>query len=578
LLLKPNADPKVLESKLPGFVEQNFKMLTAKIELYLQPLKDIHLHSMAIQYDFNHNKSDIAYVYTFTSIAFIILLIACINFMNLSTARAARRSTEVGVRKVVGAYRSQLLYQFMGESLLIATIALLVSIILIEITRPIFTALFGIVFSTNIFNDLMLLIVYIGIIMAVGILAGGYPAFVLSAFQPKETLKRFTSAGGKGENLRKLLVALQFVAAIILLTCVGIITRQMDYIQNKNLGYNKEQVLVSPMEGKIRRNFDTFRNILLQNPGITAVTASEFDVNGIPSRSVYRIEGDTKETQRMATQMYIDYDFAPFYGLEFVEGRNFSREFPTDMGESGGYIINKSLREQLGWKTAVGKKFGRIDPGSTKPDNLGTVIGVVKDFNFASLHDKIGPLYFYMDNKLFDHISIRIQSKNIQETLALIKEEWTKFAPNQPFNAHFLDEDFESMYRNEERTDKIVRTFTMLAIFVTCLGLLGLISFSAERRTKEIGIRKTLGATTRSIIVLLTKEIGWLVMIANIVAWPIAWYAMNKWLQNFAYRIEMSWWMFVLAGGLALVIALATVSWQAMRAATANPVEALRYE
>lgn len=579
LLLNDKADPKVLESKLPEFVQQHFSALTGKIELYLQPLQDVHLHSTDIQYDnLNSNKSDIAYVYIFASIALVILLIACINFMNLSTARSARRATEVGIRKVVGANRRQLIYQFIGESLIIVTFALLVAVVVIEITRPVLSSFFNSASSIDILDDWTLLIVYIGIIISVSLLAGGYPAFILSTFRPKETSKGFTNPGGKGEFLRKLLVASQFVVAIILLTGAVFIGRQMQYIQNKNLGYNKEQVIVGSMSGPIRRNFDTFRDKLMQNPAITAVTASEFNINGIQQRSLFRIKGDPQDMQRMATNMRIDYNFLSFWGLKLIEGRDFSRKFASDIGESGGYIINETLRNQIGWKTAVGKKIGRIDPASSGPDNLGTVIGVVKDFNFASLHDKISPLFLYMTSGKLDRIAIRIRPEHMKETLAFLKEEWTKFAHGQAFDVNFLDDDFAASYKNEEQVGKIVEAFTALAIFVTCLGLLGLISFSAERRTKEIGIRKTLGATTRSIIVLLTKEIGQLVIIANLIALPIAWYVIHKWLQNFAYRVEMSWWMFVLSGGIALVIALATVSFQAIKAATANPVESLRYE
>lgn len=579
LLLKHNVDPKAFESKLPEFVRQNFSALTGKIELYLQPLPDTHLYSTAIQYDnLNSNKSDITYVYIFISIAFIVLLIACINFMNLSTARSARRATEVGIRKVVGAHRRQLLYQFLGESLFTAAIAFLIAIALIEVTKPIISSFFSAEISVNIFNDWILLVIYISIILCVGFLAGGYPALILSAFQPKDTLKGFTSRGGKGEFLRKLLVASQFVVAVILLTCAGFISRQMQYIQNKNLGYNKEQVLVGSMSGPIRSNFDVFREKLMQNPAVTAVAASEFDINNILQRSLFRIKGDSQNMQRMATNMRVDYDFLSFWGLKLVEGRDFSREFTSDIGESGGYIINETLRDQLGWKTAVGKKFGVIDPTSNGPDKLGTVIGVVKDFNFASLHDKIGPLFLYMSSDHLDHISIRIRSEHMKETLAFLEKEWTNFAPGQPFNVRFMDGDFALQYKNDGRVGKIVSTFTALAIFVTCLGLLGLISFAAEQRTKEIGIRKTLGATTRSIVILLTKEIGRLIIIANIIAWPIAWYIVNRWLQNFAYRIEINWWMFALSGGITLIITLTTISFQAIKAATANTVKSLRYE
>ena len=374
--------------------------------------------------------------------------------MNLATARSARLSTEVGLRKVVGAQKSQLIYQFLGEALSISTLSLILALVMIKIAQPALAALFSSQLSFNLLHDRTLAFLAIGIVFGVNLLAGAYPAFVLSSFQPKATLKELTSPGGKGENLRRLLVVSQFIVAIVLLISAGFIGQQMRYIQNKNLGYNKEQILVGTMGGKIRRDFDTFRNMLLENSSVMAVTASEFDINNIQSRSLFRIAEDSRDVQRMATNMRIDYDFIPFYNLELVEGRNFSRELTSEIGESGGYIINETLHNQLGWETAIGKRFGRIDPGSNGPDNLGTVIGVIKDFNFASLHDKIGPMFLYMDKDLLNNIAVRIRPENIQETLAFLKKEWTEFAPGQPFKLRFLDEDFAMQYKNEERIGK----------------------------------------------------------------------------------------------------------------------------
>ena len=577
ILLDENADPKVIEAKLPEFVQQNFGPKADNIELHLQPLKEIHLHSTHILYELNWYKSDIKYVYIYSCIAVIVLLIACINFMNLSTARSASRAKEVGIRKVAGARRQQLIKQFIGESVLVALFALLLAIALIELTLPFLNVFFENTLSFNAFTDRSIPLVFIGIVLCVGLLAGSYPAFILSAFQPKETLKGFAGTGGKGAGLRKLLVVAQFAITIILVTCTGFISKQLHYIQNKNLGFNKEQVIsVSINHENLRRSFDTIRQELLRNPTITGVTAAS---TCFSDKMIYvnffRIEGDAPDPKRLCAKIYVDYDFFSFYGIDLVEGRAFSREFPADTSGTGAYIINETMAGQLGWDTSVGKKLGRFDDN---PDNMGTVIGVVKDFNYVTLHEKIGPLALSSSRAELRQISIRIRPENMQETLAFIESKLAEYDPEHPFEYTFLDEGFAQLYRTEQRMGKIVGVFTLLAIFVACLGLLGLISFAAERRTKEIGIRKVLGASVPQIVSMLSKEFLVLLLIATLIAWPVAWYAMDKWLQNFAYRIELDVWTFILAGVLALVIAAVIVSFQAVKAATANPVEALRYE
>ncbi|MFC1537362.1 FtsX-like permease family protein [Gemmatimonadota bacterium] len=577
ILLKENAEPKVFEAKLPEFVQQNFLSMANNIELHLQPLKELHLHSAHILYELNWHKSDIKYVYIYSCIAAIVLLIACINFMNLSTARSASRAKEVGIRKVAGARRAQLIKQFLGESVLVAFFALLLGIALVELTLPFLNAFFESTLSFNAFTDWSVLLVFIGIVLCVGLLAGSYPAFIISAFQPKETLKGFTGTGGKGAGFRKLMVVAQFAITIILVTCTGFISKQLHYIQNKDLGFNKEQVISVPIKHEnVRLSFDTIRQNLLRNPAITGVTAAStcFSDKNIYVK-FFRIEGDAPDAKRLCGFSYVDYDFFSFYGIDFVEGRAFSREFPTDTSGTGTYIINEAMADQLGWDTSVGKKLGNY---GGNPDDMGIVIGVVKDFNFATLHEKIKPFALSSSRPKLRQVSIRIQPDNMQEALAFIESKWAEYDPEYPFEYTFQDEDFALLYRSEQRMGKIVGAFTLLAIFLACLGLLGLISFAAESRTREIGVRKVLGASVPQIVSLLSKELLVLLLIATLIAWPVAWYAMDKWLQNFAYRVELDVWTFILAGVLAMVIAAVTVGFQAVKAAYANPVEALRYE
>jgi len=581
ILLQKGYSPGDLENKFPAFYEkyqgERLRRMrqqdpTRKADrFFLQPLKRIHLYSH-LNFEISPN-SDIGQIYLLSVLAFITLLIACINYMNLATARSASRAKEVGMRKVVGAERRQLIRQFIGESIFFCSIAVLLAAVLVELILPVFNSLVGKSISFHFYHNWEFFIGLICLALVVGIISGSYPAFFLSTFRPVTVLKGSYRTKTKGSLLRKILVIFQFAASIVLVISTIIIYSQIEYIRNKKLGFNREQVVVLPVKDReLRQNHEPLKNELLQNPAILGCTASTWLPNNIRTN-----QGDTfweGMEEGMDLQVYLleaDYDFIDVFGIELVEGRNFSREFSTD---SQAYILNETARKIFGWDKALGKRFGfrREEVGT------GQVIGVVKDFHFLSLHQGMQPLVIRLTENRMSYLSVKISTQNIPQTIEFLKERWQKFSPNHPFEYFFLDDDFEKMYRSEMRLGKIFASFTALAIFIACLGLFGLASFTSEQRTKEIGVRKVLGASVSTIVVLLSKEFSKWVFVASLIAWPVAYYAMSRWLQSFAYRISVGIWIFLLATILALLVAIATVSFKAIKAALANPVEALRYE
>jgi putative ABC transport system permease protein len=540
---------------------------------HLQPLTSIHLHSH-LQHEIEAN-SDIVYVYVFSAIALFILLIACVNFMNLATARYACRIREVGVRKVVGARRFQLIKQFLGESVLFTLIALPLSILLVELLLPAFSSLIGKKLAFNYFSNWLVLISLLGVAFFVGCLSGIYPALFLSAFEPVRVLKGAALSRSGGSPLRKGLIVFQFAVSIILMVSTAVILNQVDYLRTKKMGFQKEQVLVLPLRSReTRARHELLKNEFLKNPRIVNAAMS----SGLPGRirrywviNSERSEDlvDAKKKGMEAWVLMVDHDFIKTMGIELVEGRDFSRDFSSD--EKQAVIINESAAKEFGWTSPLGMRV--------KTENKdGYVIGVVKDFHFKPLYQLIEPIVIYIFPSFFEYASLRISPDDIPSTIAYLKNKWNELAPNQPFEYFFLDSDFDSVYRSEERVGKLTGSSTLLAIFIACLGLFGLASFTAEQRTKEIGIRKVLGASLPAVVRLLTREFTKWVVMANIVAWPVSYYVMHLWLQNFAYRINIGVWNFLLAAALTFAIALLTVSYQAVKAALANPVEALRYE
>jgi len=556
--------------KLPQFVEKHKgkeSRYVSKNTFLLQPLSRIHLHSN-LRGEIEPN-SDIGTIYIFSVIALFILLIACLNYINLSTARYANRAKEVSLRKVIGAKRSQLIKQFLGESFLFSFIALPLAIALAELFLPLFNSLSGKKLGFNYFDNLFLMLGLFGIILCVGFASGIFPAFYISALQPIKVLKGMLKASSKVSWLRRSLVISQFTISIIFIISTIIIFNQLNYIREKKLGFYKEHIVNIPIFSKeVLQKYELVKSEFLQNTNVLAVSASSF----FPGKNIwyqnYWREGAKADENLIINWISVDHNFIETFQLELLEGRNFSKDFVSDVERA--YILNESAVKEMGWESPIDKKFGII--------KRGTVIGVVKDFHFKPLHQEIKPVAICIYPEFFTYISVRISPENISHILDFLKKKWQKLIPSQSFEYSFLDDDFDNLYRTEMRLGKIFGIIASLAIFIACLGLFGLVAFTAEQRTKEIGIRKVLGASVYGIVILLSKEFVKWVLIANIIAWPVAYYAMNKWLQDFAYRINMGVWIFILAGALALILALLTVSYQAVKAALSNPVEALRYE
>ena len=569
ILLPEGYPPVQLEEKLSLFAEKVMAKLTGagfEFAFYLQPLTRIYIES----------ESDIRTIWIFSAIGFFILFIACINFVNLSTARSANRAKEVGMRKVVGANRMQLIKQFLGESVLLSSIALLLSVALVELSLPTFNILSGKELAISYFDNKLFLFSLFAITLFVGILSGSYPAFLLSAFRPVEVLKGSLRTGLKSPLLRRILVVFQFVLSIILLIATGVVHDQLGYMRNKRLGFNKEQVVAMPIlkDPSLRKKYELIKNELLRNPRILNATASSQVPRSSFEGYVIRREGNEGSEAKMMGNLFVDYDFIETLGMELAAGRNFSKDSATD--ETKGFIFNESAVRELGWESSQASIGKQIEWDGWQKGRI--IIGVVKNFHFLSLRHEIEPIVMILWPERFNFISVRIRPDDIPTTLALLENKWHEFAPGYPFEYSFLDDDFDKLYRAEDRLRKTFGCFSLLAIFIACLGLFGLTSFATEQRTKEIGIRKILGASVSGIVLLLSKEFTKLVIVSNLIAWPIAYYAMNRWLQDFAYRIHIGLGTFLLAGAIALAIALLTVSFQAIKAALANPVEALRYE
>ena len=568
-LLHEKSSPSELEKKFIPFLEKRFGKIT-NFNFCLQPLRDIRLHSRNYGYDITSNKSDIAYIYIFSAIALFVLIIACINYMNLTTARSSNRAKEVGMRKIIGATRLQLVKQFLGESVVLLFIAFTIAFALVSLVLPAFNSLVGSDFVIDFHNLLYIVGLVLIAALLLGVFTGIYPSLFLSTFHPSNILKGTVFLGLKKANFRRILVVVQFAISVILIIGTLVIADQLSYCMSKELGFDREHVVVIPVRDyKTMKDFEVIKNILLQNHEILSVARS----SSLPGKTIgtggFLPEGNSWYPRY---SMFVDYDFIPTMGMEITEGRNFSREFSTDLEDA--YIVNEAAVKEFGWEQAVGKRL--IWRGDR--NKKGEVIGVLKDFHFKSLHQKIEPIIFHMLRGGFSYITIRTSAENVLGTVDAIKENWAEFNPNIPFEFFFLDENMNRLYHLENRMEKVSGIFTFLAVFIACLGLFGLASYVAEQRTKEIGIRKVLGATSFSIVGLLSKEFLKLVTFSNIMAWPVAYYAMNKWLQNFAYRVSPGVLTFLAAGALSLFIALLSIGYQSIKSAYANPANALRYE
>ena len=587
ILLKKNADVKQLEAQLNPLMDRrvgpqlqsvinislnDFKKGGSYVRASLTPLTSIHLHSnKQSELDANGNAE---YVYIFSGIALMILLIACVNFMNLSTARSSNRAKEVGVRKVLGSLKANLIQQFLTESFLISFIALILAVLITWLLLPYFNQLAEKDINVATLLQPTMLLSLIVLMLIVGLLAGSYPAFFLSSFHPIDVLKGKLATGFKRPWLRNSLVVFQFVISIILIFGTIVIYNQLNYIHNKDIGFNRNQVVIINHANTLGNQTETFKNELLQISGVQGATISGYlPVNYNRNSSSYFTTTTLDPGSAINVQAWtVDENYIPTLGLKITEGRNFSQQFPTD---STGIIINEAAAKFLATKDLLNKKIYTLDDIKTKKLLDYHIIGVIKDFNFSSLRDVITPLIFFL-GKDNGNISVRINSTDIPNEIAQIKNKWKAIAPSQPFDYSFMDEDFNKLYTTEQLTGHIFITFAVLAILIACLGLFGLVTYAAEQRVRELGIRKVLGASVKSIASMLSTDFLKLVIISAAIAFPLAWFAMNKWLQGFAYRVNISWWVFVIAGVLALLIALVTVSFQSIKAAIANPVKSLR--
>jgi len=565
-------DPKDFEEKLPQFVSSHMVGvgLMEDLVLSIQPLKSIHLKSKAML-DLAENNS-MQTIIMFSVIAFLILFIACINYMNISTARTSKRSKEIGVRNAVGASRKQLLIQFIGESFVHTIIAFCAAVFIARMVLQYFNAAINRELTLNIFGNSQFLLVLVGMIVLTGLFSGIYPAFYISSFPPANILKGTHSHLPRLSRFRNVLVVTQFCISVLLINSTLVILKQLNFIRNTDLGYNREHILVSPMRDvKIRRNFETIKNTLLQNPNIVGITRSDNLPLSIKSViGIKVIDSVGVEVERGIATARIDSEFLDVFEIELVSGRNFSEKFANDTQES--VLLNETAVKYLGLTDPIGKKC------LIWPATNGKVIGVVKDFSFHSLHQEINPLAltYYPDVGRF--MSVKIRPSNLQSTIQFIKKTIDSYESLHPFTFSFMDDAFNSMYQREEKTGSFFGYFSAIAIILAYLGLFGLVAHKVESRIKDIGIRKVLGASVREIVVYLSKEFFILIGIANFIAIPIIFISMHEWLQTFAYRISVGGEIFLLSFGLTLIITFLTVSYQSIKAATANPVDSLRYE
>lgn len=572
-----------VEAQFPAFLDKYVHFpgeppgtkASKNTRIYLQKLTDIHLRSHLD--DEAEPNGDIKRVYIFSAIAIFILLIACINYMNLSTARSALRAREIGVRKVVGARRKEIIIQFLSESVFITILALIFAVVLTWLILPLVSSFAHQDFSIRNLLQTPVIISILLLPIIVGSVSGIYPALFMSSFKPTLVLKGALKIGKGNISFRQILVVAQFAISIILIISTVIVFQQLRYMQNASLGYDKEHIVTMPHIGALNKSYESFRAELLRNPNIKNVGRSSRIPTGrlLDDLGAKIMQGDSlKPITTDLKFISTDYDFIPTYGISMDAGRNFSRDYSMD---TSNFIINNTAVQSLGWKNpqnAIGKDiiYGGVQ---------GKIIGVMHDFHFESMHQKIIPLLCLLpssNNGGYGRMSIKINGKNISSTINYIESVWKKYVPETPFQYTFLDENFAKMYASEEQQGSIFTAFAFIAIFIACLGLFGLSAFAITQRIKEIGIRKVLGASVSQIVSMISKDFLKLVIIAALIAFPIAWYAMHNWLEDFAYRINIAWWVFLTAGIMATLVALITISFQAIKAALSNPAKSLRTE
>ena len=588
-VLQEGASPKAFEAKLvelvkkyvgpqiqaaAGITLEQFFESGGDWSYFTQPLTSIHLYSH-LDYELEPN-GDIAYVYIFSIIAIGILLVACINFVNLATARATNRAREVGIRKTVGSTRIQLIRQFISEATILSFFAVLLALLAVQFLLPFFNNITGKDLAVPYLQNMFTIPFLLGLVLFIGILAGTYPAFFLASFDPVVVLKTEMSGRSKKSNMRNVLVMFQFTVSIVLIIGTVIVSRQLRYIQNRNLGFNKEQVVIVKKTDDIGNQIQAFRQELLKNPNVINATNTNDLIGNEFGNSAYKFAGATGEEAHLLYTYFTDPYFVETYQIEMAAGRYYEEGRQADQQSA---VINEAAVKDLGITDPVGKQLVAIAPNPDQSLTF-TIIGVMKNFNFKSLHHRIDPLivHLYGPEGRGRFVSVRIHGENIRETMAFLENTWRKFVSNQAFEYDFFDDHFARIYQAEERTGQIFFSFSLLAIIIASLGLFGLAAFVAEQRTKEIGIRKVLGATQTGIIFLLSRQFTKWVIFSNLFAWPIAYYFMRKWLQRFAYQTSISVWSFLLAFVVVLFMALLTVSYQTVKASRSNPVELLRHE
>jgi len=578
LELTPGANAAALNKKFPAYLKKYLKGDGWKsMQLFVLPLKDVHANAADIGLDYiNYQKFDKKYTGLFAIIAFIVLIIACVNFINLSTAQSAERAKEVGIRKSIGAHRFQLAIQFLGETVLISLLALVLAVVMVELALPYINNLSERDISLPIFSSLGLIGIVLAGTVLIGLISGIYPAIYLSSFKAVTVLKGSVQVGKNKSSLRNVLVIIQFTSAVFLMISTIFVLKQLRYMQNQDPGYTRDQVVNIPLDGVTTKKYDLLKKELGGSTLISGVTASQ-DIMGshLDQGGVQFKPANGPMQQLGTTLMIVDNNYLDVYKMKLVAGKDFS---PEKTQNARQYIINEALAKELlkdhpkaPFSSLIGDQFGF--------DSLGVITGVAKNFNFNSLHYKVEPMALFSQTQWgFRDVSVKINGGNTQAAIALIKAKWASIYPDYPFEYQFLDDHFNEVYKADNQVSQIVGILAGLTILISCLGLFGLASYSAEKRVKEIGVRKVLGASVQNIVLLLARNFIGLVLIANIIAWPLAWWGMNKWLQDFAYRIDIQWWVFVLAGAAAILIAFVTISFQSVKAAVANPVKSLRSE
>ncbi|MCE7065638.1 ABC transporter permease [Dyadobacter sp. CY326] len=578
LELAPGTNTASLEKKFPAYLGRHMsKENAASYELFLQPLADVHARSTDITHDYiNYQKFDRSYTYIFSVIAIIVLIIACVNFMNLSTARSTGRAKEVGIRKAIGAQRFQLAAQFIGESVLLAFMALVLAMALVKLLLSSVNSFSQRELDFSLFSRPGLLLAILGGTIIIGIFSGLYPAAFLSSFQPIKVLKGTLRVGKS--NFRNALVVVQFSSAVFLIIATGFAVKQLRYMEQKDPGFDKEQVVIIPLDAKSGPKYQAIKQELLSSSFVAGVTGSQQRLGNNLHQTGVTFHGDGPIKQIASSQVVVDPDYLSLYKIKIIAGRNF-RDDAADNAKA--YIINESLAKELlkdqpklTLQSLIGKNFG-----FSGMDSTGRIVGVAKDFNFNSLHHKIETLCLFNQKDWgYEEMSVRIKGKDAKQAIATIQGVWTSIVPEQEFKYSFLDDHFATLYKADSQVSSIVGILAALAVFVSCLGLFGLASYSAERRIKEIGVRKVMGASVAGIVALLSRDFLKLVLASILIASPVAWWAVSTWLKDFAYRIDIEWWVFALAGALSIIVALLTISFQSVKAALANPVKSLRNE